>query len=1644
MEIEINNNWETISRQIMDVFFAPYDRLVEIHKKSYEHFVENDISQILSLMSPIYIYENELVQDTKKIGETSNRNNTQYTGSVVKYIVEFGRNYLIPPMNYDNQRMVRPMVPNDARYFSLSYMGDLMVEVIIRDSEKRVLKQENVPYGKLPIMVQSKYCNLKNLNGHGIQEHGECMYDKGGYFIINGNEKVIIAQEKAATNKIFVYTSKEVNYSHVCDIWSTTRDNPYILPKRTSIRFYRELKNTKTNLSYQLRVSIPLVKTEIPLSVLFRALGVSSDLKIMEYCMMDPRNQNEFNFMYPTLSFMTEYRTGEKDSKENDRIIYTQEDALLYISKHINTMGLNVNVQEKDRIQLKIMMVHNILQNQFLSHLDDDYNKKAVFLGHMVQKLYQTVKGYRPQDDRDHYANKRIESTGCKLAELFYTNMHKLMKEFRKNLVNELKNVSLPTGTNPQLNILIKKILKPSLIESTFKYALATGNFGVKGVSKVGQVGIAQLLSRLTYIATLSNMRRINVPIEKTNKMVDPHRLHNTQYGYVCPFETPEGPSVGLVKNLSLTASITVDTSDKNDLIISKLLELKSRYYQRIDNVNVQQLKKLTKIFINGKLIGGTFTPLILEKLFIFYKLNGQIDRYTSVSWNRFEKEFHFWTDEGRLIRPVLIVNTENNQMKMVNTFNGWKQQLENRELHWEQLCLGLKNDNQPMSSEDTTSILEQLINYLFETKVVTPPQSTPLSTNLQNESNSDNGSLVGDIKYIDDNVVISLLNQLSSYCGGIIEYLDCEQEENCLIAMNTDDLFKQQQIIQTKPIGVKFQRYTHCEIHPMNMFSVLTCTIPFGEHNQGPRITFQGAMGKQALGIPITNYLSQMETSMHVMYYPQKPIVNSWMSRYIHVRDLPAGINAIVAIASYSGYNQEDSVILNQSAVDRGLFRTTYYRTYKDDEKKNIVSGEKETFGIPSDRDLQKEEYRKMYENIDKDSGFVKVNVPVKEGDILISKYIALDKGNVGGKTFKDISTYLKVNDDGWVDSVTPKKSINGDGSPFCKVRIRNARIPEIGDKFCSLPTQQVLTDKGWIQIKDIDINIHKVATLGNNGCLSYEYPAAKFEYEHDDSMYYYKNKQVYVICTLNHKLYVQKRNSLNYELIEAKDIMGKMVRLQKAFMNDNIDIQYYTINDDKYIMDDYLQLIGMFISDGYIYKNQIIISALKDRKIKFNENYLNKLNIKFTYKNDGRFIIDGSQYKNILDDLQPLNLGSLNKKLPDFVFTLSQRQSRILLDALLNGDGHTYECGFSRYGTISIQLANDINKLAVHCGWSAITKLADKANNTTRTGIRNLGSRKGESVSITQKNDYYKVSIIRNQNQPWINKKNNSSNEEKLINYKGKVYCIEMSTSHVYYSREDDFSPSMIIGNSSRMGQKGTCGITLNQEDMPFTMEGIVPDLIMNPHAVPSRQTIAQLLESLMGKLACCHGSEMDGSIFNGLQIEDIANVLSKYYNFNEYGDEILYNGMTGKQLKVKIFIGPTYYQRLKHMVLDKIHSRATGPLNILTRQPAEGRSRAGGLRAGEMERDCMIAHGMSRFLKERMMDLSDRFEMYICKNCNMTVVSNPEQNIYYCKACQTKKYSNGEIYIPNICKIILPYSMKLLQQELQSMSISCKFIT
>lgn len=188
-----------------------------------------------------------------------------------------------------------------------------------------------------------------------------------------------------------------------------------------------------------------------------------------------------------------------------------------------------------------------------------------------------------------------------------------------------------------------------------------------------------------------------------------------------------------------------------------------------------------------------------------------------------------------------------------------------------------------------------------------------------------------------------------------------------------------------------------------------------------------------------------------------------------------------------------------------------------------------------------------------------------------------------------------------------------------------------------------------------------------------------------------------------------------------------------------------------------------------------------------------------------------------------------------------------------------------------------------------------------------------------------------------------------------------------------------------ASRHGQKGTIGITYRQEDMPFTRQGIVPDLIINPHAIPSRMTIAHLIECQLSKVSSLRGLEGDATPFTDVTVDSVSKLL-RDHGYQSRGFEIMYHGHTGRKLVAQVFLGPTYYQRLRHMVDDKIHARARGPVQILTRQPVEGRARDGGLRFGEMERDCMISHGAASFLKERLFEVSDAFRAHVCDICGL----------------------------------------------------------
>jgi len=247
-----------------------------------------------------------------------------------------------------------------------------------------------------------------------------------------------------------------------------------------------------------------------------------------------------------------------------------------------------------------------------------------------------------------------------------------------------------------------------------------------------------------------------------------------------------------------------------------------------------------------------------------------------------------------------------------------------------------------------------------------------------------------------------------------------------------------------------------------------------------------------------------------------------------------------------------------------------------------------------------------------------------------------------------------------------------------------------------------------------------------------------------------------------------------------------------------------------------------------------------------------------------------------------------------------------------------------------------------------------------------------------------------------------------------------------------------------SSRHGQKGTVGNIIPEADMPFTKDGLRPDIIINPHAIPSRMTIGQLKETLLGKVLLELGMFGDGTGFGNLDVKTISDTLLQL-GYESYGNELLYNGLTGEQLETNIFIGPVFYQRLKHMVNDKQHSRSIGPMVNLTRQPAEGRSRDGGFRIGEMERDVMIAHGMSKFCRERLYDVSDKYSVHVCRKCGMIASYNDgnknrmsaraDFTIHLCKTCNNTT---------DFAKVEIPYAFKLMHQELQTINVVPRIIT
>ena len=407
--------------------------------------------------------------------------------------------------------------------------------------------------------------------------------------------------------------------------------------KQISPKQINMMISTKNNgFGFGIYLQIPRIKQPLPLFVIFRALGVLADEDICKKILLDINNEQNKDL----LEFL-------KGSIIESNHILTKEAATQVIVN--NVMFTPINMSTEQGKKKKIDFANDVLNNDLFPHCHTS-KQKIHFLGYMTNKLLKAYFGINNQDDRDSYVNKRIDLCGILLNNLFRNYFNKLVKDMQKQIIREINNGSWQS-TEDYNNIInltnIYKIIKSTTIENGLKRALATGDFGIKHTNS-NKVGVAQVLSRLTYISSLSHLRRINTPSDKSGNLIPPRKLHNTTWGFLCPAETPEGQSVGVVKNLSYMTHITIPTES------SSLYQYIENHIEVLDNCSDQSLYNSTKVFINGCWYGISNDPIKLFKLLKDMKFKGVINIYTSIIFDYVNNEIKICNDAGRLTRPVL------------------------------------------------------------------------------------------------------------------------------------------------------------------------------------------------------------------------------------------------------------------------------------------------------------------------------------------------------------------------------------------------------------------------------------------------------------------------------------------------------------------------------------------------------------------------------------------------------------------------------------------------------------------------------------------------------------------------------------------------------------------------------------------------------------------------------------------------------------------------------------------------------------------------------------------------------------------------------------------------------------------------------
>ncbi len=932
--------------------------LVRHHLDSYSDLLNKKIPNFIAGSNPISL----ILADDRRI-------DIYVGGKDAKNI-----KYIPPTDDFGNA-----ILPHECRLQNKTYMLGIRTSFDIEytiGNDKINRTFDNVLLGRIPLMLKSSLCYLSNMASDELYDVGECKFELGGYFIIGGQEYVLLSQEKLGDNMF--YASKRTKPTGSTETRTLVQKEGALklekVTKQDEIEYIAAVKSisedgTKGPYSHFLVIPPPNVKPDddklvgktsdlgsfstnrlalitlpgfvqpIPLISIFYALGLTNDQDIYDTILagIPDVERQRYDELFMELILSHEKFLRETMSKEQDQ----SEDANMLV------------LYRQTRTRTKAGVYVN-LYNEMFPHCDlregessaSFYRRKAYLLGILTRMAMEVALDIKPKTDREHYRFKRLDASG----DLIFQEFGKIYSEISKSMKLDMdKRVHFEqqaySGSKLADLVQIENIntvyWKPAKFMEHFEKSF-------KG-QWAGMNGVAQVLGRLSYLGTLAYLRRVNVQIDKETKIIEPRRIHGSSWGLMCPTDNPDGGNVGLIKSMTILSSLSTQSSSK------KILEIieASPNFTPTSTIHPSTWNPIwTKVFLNADLIGviESDTDAVHEKL-LSMRRKGDIDKFVSLCWNRLENEYIVSTDAGRISRPLYREGVKSEQVKRTKKWS-------------------------------------EMVRNLFD-------------------------------------------------------YVDAQETESLRISMEP------------------FSQTKLSEIHGLAIMSASASVVPYSDHNSGVRNMFSCQQTKQACAWFNTAFNKRFDTQSMWLNYAQRPLAQTWTVNSIMGKDgcLPYGKNLIIAITTYTGYNQEDSLIFNEGSVDRGLFTITYYHSYDcKEESINTLFDPKEGGLVVQDKTqfaniITDQRFRETvtvkpdydYSLLD-ENGIIRKGSKVTDKTILVGMVtpIIVNNQTTG---YTDSSKVPKRGQHGIVDDIYTYETASG--LRCVKIRISENRGINTGDKF-------------------------------------------------------------------------------------------------------------------------------------------------------------------------------------------------------------------------------------------------------------------------------------------------------------------------------------------------------------------------------------------------------------------------------------------------------------------------------------------------------------------------------------------------------------------------------------------------------------------